>query len=567
MARYYITALAIVGCAYSAAAKSFMRRPDTREEVEASLLAELAGTFRPSATKTHIISLETELRPMYNAVPQEADGSLRHTVVRYVLHRMFAKRGWFIRGLEPGTGGNEKKNTTSGDSLQDLQEWVPSFLQGFLEQLAGGRGISLRELAVLAATLEDLIHKETINRLEVAFNALELPVDKKVDEEHIVEVLEVFMMIYLLGERPFTVKGRQDVQRAHKVFAKKVKDWTEVQEWMHGVREKVFPGGAALDFESMGRVVEEIGANYGTYNKKECGSLKSELMSAESKKAGRITLADFYKKGKEGVFELNEKIDYLRTLGAIDESDPKQPHVIISNYVGSRPNCLLASKFYVVCCTNECEDLMGKLENSIAGEMASPEQILDLVSSFSTPTVVAPRKISSTLTQRLQGIAQSNGGQVPLHGRLFAQWMHHAFPRECPFPHEDLANPQTPDEWMKETGQKLKASDEEIMSHISKLNSESPKGEEAREHHSFAENELPWSNNESLLSPFSRSSGQTAKPRSSLKSMAVFALLFSMASGFVWATKPYLSGADFRKPLPQGGDTSVNFVKNECKMA
>ena len=24
---------------------------------------------------------------------------------------------------------------------------------------------------------------------------------------------------------------------------------------------------------------------------------------------------------------------------------------------------------------------------------------------------------------------------MPLHGRLFAQWMHHAFPRHCPFPH------------------------------------------------------------------------------------------------------------------------------------
>lgn len=24
----------------------------------------------------------------------------------------------------------------------------------------------------------------------------------------------------------------------------------------------------------------------------------------------------------------------------------------------------------------------------------------------------------------------------PLHGRLFAQWLHYVFPRECPFPHK-----------------------------------------------------------------------------------------------------------------------------------
>ena len=27
-----------------------------------------------------------------------------------------------------------------------------------------------------------------------------------------------------------------------------------------------------------------------------------------------------------------------------------------------------------------------------------------------------------------------NGGEVPLHGLLFAQWLHYAFPNECPHP-------------------------------------------------------------------------------------------------------------------------------------
>jgi len=28
---------------------------------------------------------------------------------------------------------------------------------------------------------------------------------------------------------------------------------------------------------------------------------------------------------------------------------------------------------------------------------------------------------------------------VPLHGRLFAQWLHYVFPHECPFPHKNGA--------------------------------------------------------------------------------------------------------------------------------
>merc|ERR1719262_1980276 len=114
---------------------------------------------------------------------------------------------------------------------------------------------------------------------------------------------------------------------------------------MSSVKQLIHPSGP-LDFNTTARIVEAIGEHYGTYNAKECGKLKSELLDIESKKAGRVRLTEFYKKGLTGVFEFNEKIDYLRTLGALDESDPAQPHVILPNYVAARPNCLVASSFY-----------------------------------------------------------------------------------------------------------------------------------------------------------------------------------------------------------------------------
>jgi len=41
------------------------------------------------------------------------------------------------------------------------------------------------------------------------------------------------------------------------------------------------------------------------------------------------------------------------------------------------------------------------------------------------------------MRSQLREIAKASpGGMVPLHGRLFAQWLHYAFPRECPFPHK-----------------------------------------------------------------------------------------------------------------------------------
>merc|ERR1719401_708419 len=50
-------------------------------------------------------------------------------------------------------------------------------------------------------------------------------------------------------------------------------------------------------------------------------------------------------------------------------------------------------------------------------------------------TVPADRELHPILVARLEEIAKHHGGRVPLHGRLFAQWMHHAYPRECPYPH------------------------------------------------------------------------------------------------------------------------------------
>jgi len=395
----------------------------------------------------------------------------------------------------------------------------------------------------------------------MAFTALDLSLTSKYNSR-MPEVLEVFMMIYMLGGN-FSASSPSAVRHARDAFGRQVKDWSEVKDWMTSIQKKLYPDETTfLDFEAAGRVVEEIGASYGDYNRKECGSLKNALLDVESQKAGRVRLSDFYKKGLNGVFSFNEKVDYLRVLGAIDESDPLQPHVIIPNYVASRPNCMVASSFYVICCRNECEDLMAKLENAIGAEMSTPEQVLLLTGGLSTDTVEAPRSLSASLIQRLHSIADSSGGQVPLHGRLFAQWMHHAFPRECPYPHTDKTNPQTPDEWMRETGQDTaSASREEIMAHVTQDSAAArkPTGEAARKHHHFEENELPWSEAEELLLPL------RVQPRGLLHKLAIFAVMFSMVSGVVWTSTSSLLYEGGFAQATKGG--SGDIFKDAGKLA
>jgi len=159
------------------------------------------------------------------------------------------------------------------------------------------------------------------------------------------------------------------------------------------------------------------------------------MMQLESAGNGRVLLEDLYRAWLNDAGEFSESVPYLRVSGSLDESDPQHLSVIIPNYLNSPANCLASSKFHSVCCISECEGLMANLENTLASPDATPARIVELISALPSDSVKAPRSLPPTLIQRLEEIAAHHGGRVPLHGRLFAQWMHHAYPHECPYPH------------------------------------------------------------------------------------------------------------------------------------
>merc|ERR1719161_1263358 len=82
---------------------------------------------------------------------------------------------------------------------------------------------------------------------------------------------------------------------------------------------------------------------------------------------------------------------------------------------------------------------------------------------MSSETEEAPRELSAELVAALHQVANVHNGEVPLHGRLFAQWLHYAFPHECPYPHvTGKINPLTPSEWFKMKGRGTDASVAEV---------------------------------------------------------------------------------------------------------
>jgi hypothetical protein len=216
--------------------------------------------------------------------------------------------------------------------------------------------------------------------------------------------------------------------------------------------------------------VETAGERYGRWQSGECSTLKDQLVALEDRNAtGRVRLADFYSSALYGDnWQFCESSDYLQQLGALDDSDPSQLRVIIPNYINSLSNCVASSSYYAVCCIDECEDLMGSLEAKLGKPEATPADILSAISQLPAPgSNAASREVPAALILKLKEVAEHNGGSVPLHGRLFQQWLHHVYPRECQYPHvSGTISPRRVEDWQKETGKKVTASKEEMRQFI-----------------------------------------------------------------------------------------------------
>merc|ERR550525_1379675 len=166
-------------------------------------------------------------------------------------------------------------------------------------------------------------------------------------------------MMYVLGTN-YSEVTRKQLEDMNQTIYQVYPTWGETKKWARKVRSEVLEATGHIDdlsFSSTERVVEEIGDRYGRWQDQECKSLKDSLLKLEEPGTGRVRLSTFYQSALQGNWQFSETIDYLRQLGALDESDPQRPSVIIPNYINSPSNCVASSRFYSVCCIDECEAL------------------------------------------------------------------------------------------------------------------------------------------------------------------------------------------------------------------
>jgi len=471
-----------------------------------NLLRELeiaVGADHRAATEKRVARLEEAMRPIFTALPKDKAGRLSASGVRYMLHRLFVQRhGWFVRGLDLA---GQSYNSTSPTSM--IGTHVGEDAQQVFDNQLDKSGFDLHHAAVLAATLENFVHVECIQRLEVAYKLTGIsPDDEQVSEADIMRAMDTYMLMYVLDKNHSSV-SRRWINGAFQVIEQIYPTWNRTVEFLQEVRSTVLTGdsvdedGAIVpaassrtSWSSTLRVLETVGERYGRWQAQECFELKDALVKMEEKGTGRVPLDRFYASALNNVsWQFQESVTYLRSFGALDEMDPARPSVIIPNYLNGPNNCVASSKFYSSCCIDECDALISHIEEQLASPEAQPYRILEIAEALPSATVATPRQLPPFLKQRLTEIAELHGGRVPLHGRLFAQWMHHAYPRECSYPHlSGTTNPVKPQNYQKETGESVQANQEEMQEIVSQIAKTTP---------SSTEEELApqWSHEEELF--------------------------------------------------------------------
>jgi hypothetical protein len=501
------------------------------------LLSTVAGALSAHDAAAYLQRARADIReiqgdavPMLAALPRNKQGRLDSPSARYALHRLFvARRGWRVMGVDPeGLAWN-----SSSAAEADILDQIPSAVSAALRtRLAVDGGLPAEEVPVLAATFEYLIHSAAHQRLLAVYKMFGLPIVNATSEEKVLQVADVFMASSILGYNMTEPSQESRLMVDLPTIGQVYPAWPKLQSF---VREHVaaqrattpVTGGALLEFPKAAQAMEKVGDDYGHWLSSECGLLKEKLVKIEDRGTGRVRLADFYGKNlNSGEWQFGESVSYLRQLGALDETHPGNKRVIIPNYITGLSNCLATMDHHTVCCISECEALMGNVERGIREPEADPETIATIVAGMPSATVPANRTLPALMLRRLHGIAQGNGGRVPIYGRLFAQWMHHAYPRECPYPHEaGSTNPMVLDDWVAETGKEYLASDEEIKAHAAMMANRRLAPLEP----------APWVQKEELLVPPSHAQGEPGLPLAwgAIHGIAVVAAFATFLLGLV----------------------------------
>merc|ERR1719356_1700967 len=119
-------------------------------------LERVVGQDQRQPTERRIDRLEDALRPMFKAMPKNRGGRMSAASVRYLLHRLFVQRhGWLVNGMQ---NNGETWNSSSPTEL--FKSTAGEGVHKVFDDRLSNTGFTLNQVAVFAATLENLVHND-----------------------------------------------------------------------------------------------------------------------------------------------------------------------------------------------------------------------------------------------------------------------------------------------------------------------------------------------------------------------------------------------------------------------
>eukprot|EP00928_Gymnodinium_smaydae_P007433 TRINITY_DN1266_c0_g6_i1.p1 TRINITY_DN1266_c0_g6~~TRINITY_DN1266_c0_g6_i1.p1 ORF type:complete len:573 (+),score=110.44 TRINITY_DN1266_c0_g6_i1:63-1781(+) len=443
--------------------------------------------------KRFLDEVERALSPMWRVAPKNSQERVEWRMVRYLAHRYFMQSSsLLIRGLEPIRSVNDTHSGV-GDILTKR---VPSLVD-VVEGRLSSNGFSFEETVTLIATLKQVIFDSESSLLEYVYKQHHTQTAESITHEELSNMLETYLVNWMVNDEA----AAKVLLRTPLLLEEHIGQWPAIKEFASGlIRNMEFARtrtpriGQGMNtmmqrysFDDAHEVVASITRTFAFFWETECKSIKSTLVGMDRSSIGRVPLSDFYAAKAAGEWRFAESESYLRELGALDETPGRPKQVIIANYLQGANNCIVTNSHYFVCCVNECESILSEIEDAVGSPVAVPDDILRTLANM-TDFDEEPLKLADALKDQLRRIAETHGGKVPLHGRLFAQWLHFVLPRECPFPHKvGTQSVQAPMEF----GKDYLVSDDVVQAHAGGARS-SAGGEEAASSLAAELDEAQW---------------------------------------------------------------------------
>lgn len=417
----------------------------------------LLGMGAMSQYSERMAFVEQAIWQTFQALPKNKQGRLAPRSVRHLMHRYFSKvHGWTIEGLKgsiDGMDGLKPEAGKLGGRVGILADTVPAVIEAALEARQAGRGLSMTEVVAFAVAIERLVMEEAVKILVNSFEVNGVSMKRTVSRAEFEDVMIAFASHFSI-DGPLNVTDaklkndwnahmiRDPVLMENSILAEDL-----VNNFVFATRDTVNPfQPAPFSFEWTSKVLSVASNAWGRSLDTQCHELREVLENFDTEGTGRVPLHVFKEKRQVSTFMLRETEQTLRDIGALDESVPGKPMVRISNYIMSPSNCGEYSGYYSVCCRDHCADILEQLEGKVQSPTVEAERLFYAVGNLSSTgdDLEGPESPlfgpgGQSLRDRLAVIAEHNGGQVPLHGRMFSQWLHYAFPRQCPHPVKALS--------------------------------------------------------------------------------------------------------------------------------